>query len=742
VRATAPFHHGPDAPGRSGAAAGDGYRGPPVDPGDARESRRRFRAGCAVGALAGTVSFAWLLTGGTWQLLQRNLYANFYDVQARAILHGHLSMPASTLTVEGIREGTRTYMYYGPVPALLRMPVLLLTHRFDGRLTICSMLVAFVVAMVFVSRLAWRIRALVTGAPVTTGEAVLMAVVLLVAGVGSQFFFLGSDALIYHEAELWGAACALGAFDFLVAFLVAPSRRSLLGSGLFAGLAILTRGSVGAGPVVALGVVGLVYGGLAAAAAVRARRAGVRAPVTGVEPGPHRLLARLGLPEVARRGAWATGLLVAAALPVVLYVVLNELKFHTLVSLPLEHQVFTQVNRNRRITLADNGGSLFGLKFVPTALVQYLRPDALSLSRLFPFLAFPPKAVVVGHVHYDTRDFSSSLTTSMPAVMAIGIVGLVAVFRRPRPGRGSLAALRLPVLGAAVGTVGVLTIAYVANRYLADFLPLLALTALAGLPVLRVAWRSWRPATRRLAAAALAVLALFGVWVNVGLALLYQRELRPSVPIVQRAGFVAFQQRLDTDLFGSDRPEVTEVAALPAPGPPGALAILGRCVALYQSDGSDWEAVERSQAAGHYRLRVVFPARAPGRFWPLLVNGTRDHADYLAVQPLGPGRIRFAYLFEGFHQGWVYGPAVSVTPGRPYVVDAVFDWRLPQVEAHLDGAAMLSARLVRPTATFDVGVDPLGGPAVARFPGGLRRLPVPTPTCSALLGRLDAAGPG
>jgi len=78
-------------------------------------------------------------------------------------------------------------MYYGPVPALLRMPVLLVTHRFDGRLTQCSMLVAFVVALVFVGRLSWRIRGLVTTAPVSRTETVLVACSMVAVGVGSQF---------------------------------------------------------------------------------------------------------------------------------------------------------------------------------------------------------------------------------------------------------------------------------------------------------------------------------------------------------------------------------------------------------------------------------------------------------------------------------------------------------------------------------------------------------------------------
>jgi hypothetical protein len=690
---------------------------PPVTVGETPglESRRRYRLGAAVGIVSGAVCFTWMLTAGTWQLLQRNVNANFYDVQARALFHGHWDMPASTLTIEGIREGSRTYMYYGPVPAILRMPVLLLTHRFDGRLTVCSMLVAFLVAMVFVARLGWRIRSLVTNAPVSRNEAVLTAVGLFTAGVGSAFFFLGSDAFVYHEAELWGAALALGAFDFLLKWIVSPSAGALVGCGLFATLDILTRGSVGAGPVVALGLVGVAYG----IVAVLGRRT-PDVPATAGAAGP-RVLPALGLREIARPGRWAVMLLAMAAVPALLYVAINEIKFGTLVTLPLNKQVANPFNPDQSLALADNGGSLFGLKFVPTALLQFLRPDALRFSGLFPFVAFPPPAQVIGGVQYDTLDFCSSLTSAMPALVALGVIGAVGAFGTRRDHR--LAAVRLPIVGAATGTFGVLAIAYIANRYLADFLPLVFLCALSGLYLLRARWSGWRPRWRRLVAVGLGLLALFGVWVNVGLGLLYQRQLRDSVPISMRAGFVAFQERLNHDLFDAGWPGIRRV---------GSLAIVGRCTALYQSNGSVWAAVERSTAGGHYRLSVVFPARAGGAPWPILVNGTRGHADYLAVQPVGAGRVRFQYLFQGYHQSWASGPVVSVVPGRRYVVDAVLDPRIPQVTAHLDGATVLLSYLVRRTGTVHVGVDPFGGPTLARFPGALGRLPVTTPICDSL----------
>lgn len=698
------------------------------------ESRRRFAIGCLAGALISVAGFVWMLTAGTGNLLQSNLFSNLYDVQARALFHGHWNVPAAALSIEGIREGSKTYMYYGPVPAILRMPILLITNRLDGRLTQLSMLAAFCVALWFAARLSWRVRSLVTTAPVSKGEAALAAGWMMVIGLGSQFLYLASDAIVYHEAELWGAALALGGLDFVVAFIVRPSRRSLLGAGLLSTLAILTRGSVGAGPVIALGVLGCAH----SVVVVRRRWLG-RHPNRSAHANP--TWPWLALPEGSSGSTWVIGLLVAAAIPVVLYVAINEVKFHTLVSLPLNKQVFTSINLNRRITLADNGGSLFGLKFIPTGLLQYLRPDAIGLSRLFPFLKFPPKATLVGNVHYDTRDFASSITTTMPVLTLLSVAGVIGVFRRKRPGRApDLSALRVPLFGAALGTLGVLAIAFVANRYLADFMPVLLLAAPAGLALVAAGWGRWRSVTRWSVAALLALLALFGFWVNAGLGLVYQRELRPSAPQSERQELVSLQQRIDRDLFGSDRPEVTRTAALPRVGPPGALDIVGSCVGLYQSDGLGWRAVERSSSDGHLALNVVFPSASTHGLWPVAVNGARGAGDFLAARSAGRGRVQFVYIFQGYGLPTLYGRPFSVVPGRHYLVDVVFDALVHQVSVQVDGTNVLTAVLVRSNRPIHVGNDPLHGPTLVRFPGRIERLPVTTPICDGLLARLERRG--
>jgi hypothetical protein len=711
--------------------------------------------GSAVGIVASGVAFAWMVTGGTFRFLSSLPFSSFYDVQARALLHGTWSMPANVLTIEGIRTDGRTDMYYGPVPALLRIPVVAFTHRFDGRLTEPSLLIAFVLALAVASLLCWRIRGLVRPtAEVSRLEAALTSVLVTLVGVGSVFFFLSGVGQVYEEAEMWGATLALAALFALLGFLQRPSGRHLLSTGVLTTLAVLTRVSVGIGPLLAMAMVSSVY------LFVRVTR---RAPAWRSRA--ERLRAAAGMPETVRPGRFGVLLLVATVVPIALYVAINEAKFDTPFSIPLNHQVISLEDAHRQAVLAANGGSLFGLKFLPTNLLQFARPDALIFTRSFPWVFFPGKAVVVGHLLYDTRDWTSSVPASMPVLFLLAVVGVVAVYRRRhRLARSHAAAtpeslmwmpsrtlegaatgittLRIPLLGAAAGTAGILTIAFIAQRYLADAMPLLLLAALCGWHVLIARHRRIPVTAGASVLIVLSALAVFELWTSFSLALFYQRELGPAISIPQRAGMVSFQDDVDRTVFGAGPKAVRFVplgAKLSLPKSAGALdlAVVGNCAAVYQFTGSTWQPVEVGAGGGATRLEVSFAHAQLGRRQPLVVTGGDSPQDVLAVTWDGDDRYSFSYLFAGSMFGgsarrWITQTAVSVPPG-PHQLQVDLLSGVGQVFVTLDDAPVFSA-LYPVAAPVDVklGTAPTSVGTTGDFAGSIHPIEVPTPICDRI----------
>lgn len=712
-----------------------------------------------------TVAFAWMVTQGTWNFLQRTDFSNFYDVQGRAILAGKLSMPPSVLWIEGITIHGRTYMYYGVFPALLRIPVLLVTHRLDGRMTQPSLVLAFVVALVCTARLCGKARSLVRGsAPVTVREALFGALLVLIVGLGTTFLYLGSTALVYEEAELWGAALTLATFDALAGFIVRPTGWKVAAIGVLATLAMLTRGSVAAGAMVSICLVAAVYllawgadhlgtlsrAGRGAAALVRA---------SGVRVGD----------QVGRRAAELLG---AVAVPAVAYIAINEARFDTPFSVPFNRQLLSAVSPHRKAVLAANGGSLFGLKFLPTNLLAYVRPDALVTTSIFPWLSFPARDTVIGHLLYDTLGRTSSVPASMPVLFIASLIGLYAVFRPLRgwtisaagapageampPDRripagrtaagGGLAAFRVLVIGGAAGTLGVLIIAFITERYLADVIPLVVICSVAGWQVIAQRLpRLGRP-LRIAFVAVLAVLVLLELWANFSLALLYQRAFGNDATMGSRAGLVAFEERLHTDLVVPPEPTAQIQQALPSAASPLQLAVLRSCrTGLFQYDGTQWEPVEIGSAGGSVRLAATFPRTHRGQPQPLVVSGSGPTLQAAALTWLGGDRYQVGWLESG-RSAFLSGDPFTADPHQVHQVVVDLNAATSQILVFVDGAQVFAEGAfynhILPLTPLRVGSAPTGAPMTARFDGILQRLPVRTPICDQLVGPSSRSTPG
>ena len=678
----------------------------------AADARRRFRRAALIGGLFALVVFYWMVNAGQLNPFHAERFGNFYDIQAHSLLERRWDVPAEEVAFEGFLIDGKTYLYFGPVPALLRLPVVAITDSLDGRLTQVSMLVALAVALVFVTRLSWRIRGLVRGdAPVTRLELWAIGSYVFLIATGSVVFFLASRAFVYHETELWGAALALAAYDAILGVLLEPSRRWIVLASFWATAAFLTRVTVGTGPLIALGIV---------LATVALRRLSDRHLGASAR--------WLAAPDRLGSSPLIWWLAAAIAVPVVLYACVNYSRFGSLFGLPLDEQVYSQFNPARRRALADNGGSLFGLKFLPTQLLQLVRPDGWRFDSLFPWIAFPGPATVVGGVTFDTRDWASSIPATMPALTVLGGAGVVALVRR-----AGAAAIRAALIGAVAGGVATLTIAFVANRYMSDLLPAIVLASLVGLHALLGATvRASRVPWTRVAAVVVVVLAVISLWINFALAFSYQRALYPQ-DASERAGFIGFQQDVDELVPGGPRGNVQFGHDLPARDERGELFVVGDCRGLYWSDSREWFAVERAKGAGHFRLRVRFPNLAAGEE-ALLGIGAGSDQNVLELRYLPDERARFVLLSRLAPEPLESAPQ-RIEPGRASSIDVIIDSRTGLVRVTLDGHGVLDE------ITFLVSGDEAtvgSASGQAPFSGTLRELPVRTPLCDRVRDRYGA----
>ena len=533
-------------------------------------NRRRFTSWASAAVLASGVPYLWVLftlwndSPNVLRTAYPNGYGgNFYDLQARAIMSGHLYVPNGSLAIEAWTHGGHQYTYFGIFPSLLRIPVLLLTHSLDGRLTACSLLLAWLVTATFTATSIWRIRVMMRGNTVL-GRTEAAALGLLIASVlvGSVLVFLAANPYVYSEDKAWSVALSLGGFFALLGMLERPSWTRAASCAVLIVAANLTRLTDGYACVVGALLVAAWFG-----------------------------LGRGG----AENRRWWRSMAAVALVSIAIGSAINWAKSGSLFGLPVSEYTAFHALHEARI----NGGHYFSILYFPSALYAYFQPGGLRLTSLFPFLTQPAGPTrVIGNVMFDSRTRTASIPASMPLLFVFSCVGVASVFRR---GAGNTAALlRIILIAAVSGTAAVLFYGWIANRFLADFLPFLVLAGATGVIFL---WSRLERVSRRarvVAVCIVAIGALFSAAANIGLA------ITPSDAwSATQASHFLNVQRAVSDVTGHPlNGQIHRGNQLPLWAPADTVFIAGQCQALYVSNGQDYHGI-LDQEAEHRTWVVV-----------------------------------------------------------------------------------------------------------------------------------------
>jgi hypothetical protein len=627
--------------------------------------RRRFTIAAVIGLSVATIPYLWVLWDHRFDPLRTawpdGTFSDFYDIQARALFDGHWNVPKGSLGIEAFVIGGKEYMYFGPFSSLLRMPVLAVTDALEGQLTALSMLAAWVITGVSSALLVWRVRLLVRG-PVALGrpEAVSYSVLLATILSGSVLLYLATMPWVYHEDFAWGAALGVTTLFAVLGVLERPSAGRVLASGALALAATLARTTIGWGCVIAILLAALWFA--------------------------------LGRGGKANRRWWLP-LTAAGLIPFAIGCAVNWVKFGIPFGIDMGSQVFTQANQHRRDVLAAHGGRLWSPRIVPSTSWAYLRPDGLRVTPVFPFITLPaePARAVHGAV-LDQTYRTGSMPASMPLLFLLGIWGVVSAFR-PRPvGRAAL--IRIPLIGAAVATTGVLVWGYIAHRYTTEFIPLLVVAGALG--VVDV-WRRVDGRSRRAVRGAVAVVVALGVFSVVANVLVASAPTEQIAWQGDRARrYVELQQSI-SDVTGHPLDgNVARGAHLPKYAPADQLFVVGDCDGLYMSIGETehtWVPVELSQTNVGVTLHRLL---ADGERIPLATFGG-DPSATASVEGDGKGRIRFRvddtlvypYLFARNSTKWI-----RVDLDRTYRLRVVTDDELHRFAVSVDGERVAHRRIL------------------------------------------------
>lgn len=385
--------------------------------------------------LSGLVVFlAWIVTRGTFSWDEREALGSAYDALARSLREGSAEVPREDIQWEAWSVGGRTFMYFGPFPALLRMlPDALLPERYGlwSRLSGFLAVVLCLGAVVAITRrqLAENER---LGA---RGRAVLFFATVAAVGLGSVLVLLGSLANLYHEAILWGLCAALWGVFFALGVLRddAGAGWSLALLSVAAGVAFLSRVTFGL-PLYAL------VSGLA-----------LRRLILQVRRERQPLFTAAGWVALALLPAVAAGLF---------HLWYNHARFGS----PFEFAPFAAYESPSKPQGVD---SPFHWSRIPSGALAYFRISLENFRLGVPFLAFSNPAVFRPELY---RDLSTLLISPLLVSpwWVVALVGGLLLPGKPGEGRGWM----LWALPFAAQGLLILAYYWLAYRFTAEFLPL------------------------------------------------------------------------------------------------------------------------------------------------------------------------------------------------------------------------------------------------------------------------------
>src|SRR5260370_27525937 len=203
---------------------------PPSQEESDRTPRRRWRPirWDFIAAALSMVLIAWMVTeGGSKFFPVAGVLEGFYDAQAASLLHGRIDVPPESLGPEAFVHDGKSYGYFGPTPALARLPLNVLIPGLARHWNRLSMLLASALLICMLLLLLQRLEELL---PLNQGRQLrnlLSANLIVAVAVGSPNFPLSAEAKAYQHAIGWASALSLASDVCVISYLMGPSRKWL-----------------------------------------------------------------------------------------------------------------------------------------------------------------------------------------------------------------------------------------------------------------------------------------------------------------------------------------------------------------------------------------------------------------------------------------------------------------------------------------------------------------------------------
>jgi hypothetical protein len=204
-----------------------------------------------IALLLGVVLWIFTTTGGS-QILVNEMLSEAYDSQGEHLLRGNVDVDGDAIRHEVMVVNGKSRMYFGPFPALVRIPLDFVYPKGRG---LWSRITAFSAAMIALGAFTGLVRIGLRSSQLSRRWRYVIGTTAIVGfALGSPLLLLLGNPSIYGEAIIWGLAWSIAALYFAFRSREAEGTaltRSLLAFSLCVAATVLSRATFGA-PLVLL----------------------------------------------------------------------------------------------------------------------------------------------------------------------------------------------------------------------------------------------------------------------------------------------------------------------------------------------------------------------------------------------------------------------------------------------------------------------------------------------------------
>ena len=162
-----------------------------------------------LGLVVAMLLWIFTTTGGQ-QILVKEILSEAYDSQAEHLLRGDPGVDAEAIRAEAMVVNGKIRMYFGPFPALVRMPLNYVYPTGRGQ---WSRITGFCAGMIALAAFAGLIRMGLRSSQLSSRWRNWVGNFCLVGfAFGSPLLLLLGNLSIYGEAMIWGLAWSLARF--------------------------------------------------------------------------------------------------------------------------------------------------------------------------------------------------------------------------------------------------------------------------------------------------------------------------------------------------------------------------------------------------------------------------------------------------------------------------------------------------------------------------------------------------